>query len=245
MTCEELKNMFELYSLGLLEPEEKAEIDAHLGRGCSTCEAGLTDALAVNALFLSHSPAVAPPARLKRRVMASVGVERSSWTWLAALAAACMLVVALWFSVQERTRSNELAQARSTLAQVATDRDRLVQAFSFLNQPETQQVNFGRGQPAPPRGNVFVNGRLGVLLVASNLPALAAGKTYQMWVIPKGGAPRPAGLFQSTVQGTAVHILAGPVDPATLGAVAVSVEPDTGSSGPTTTPIIMAPVAGL
>jgi hypothetical protein len=245
MNCEELKDMFELYSLGLLEPEEKAEIDAHLGRGCATCEAGLKDALAVNALFLSQSPAVVPPARLKRRVMASVGVERSSWTWLAALAAACMLVVALWISVQERNRTADLADARRALIQTESERDRLVQALSFLNQPETQQVNFGRGQPAPPRGNVLVNPRLGVLLIASNLPALGAGKTYQMWVIPKGGAPRPAGLFQSTAQGTALHMLAGPVDPASVGAVAVSVEPEAGSSAPTTTPIIVAAVAGL
>jgi len=97
---------------------------------------------------------------------------------------------------------------------------------------------------APPRGNVLVNPRLGVLLIASNLPALAAGKTYQMWVIPKGGAPRPAGLFQSTAQGTALHMLSGPVDPAAVSAVAVSVEPESGSAGPTTTPIIMAAVAG-
>jgi len=125
MNCEELKDMFELYSLGLLEPEEKAEIDAHLGRRCATCEAGLKDALAVNALLLSQSPSVVPPARLKRRVMASVGVERSSWTWLAALAAACMLVVAMWFSVQERNRTNELTDARRNPLQTAAERDRL------------------------------------------------------------------------------------------------------------------------
>ena len=77
--------MFELYSLGLLEPEEKAEIDAHLGRSCLNCQAGMKDALAVNALFLSQAPSVVPPARLKRRLMASVGVERSSWTWLVTL----------------------------------------------------------------------------------------------------------------------------------------------------------------
>jgi anti-sigma-K factor RskA len=91
---------------------------------------------------------------------------------------------------------------------------------------------------------VFVHARLGVLLVASNLPPAAAGRIYQMWLIPKGGAPRPAGLFQSEPAGTALHILSGPVDPATLGAVAVTVEPEAGSPAPTSTPIIVAPVAG-
>ena len=72
---------------------------------------------------------------------------------------------------------------------------------------------------------------MGVLLIASNLPALPAGKTYEMWVIPKGGMPRPAGLFQSGPQGTAMHILPGAVDPTVT--LAVTVEPDSGSASPT------------
>jgi anti-sigma-K factor RskA len=175
--------------------------------------------------------------------MASVGVERSRWSWAAALAAVCMLVVALWLSVEERQRTADLAAARQSLIRVQAERDRMLQALSFLNQPETRQVGFGKGEPAPPRGNVFVNPRSGVLMIASNLPKLAAGRVFEMWIIPKGGAPRPAGLFQSDTAGAAFHILAGPVDLRTLDAVAVSVEPDTGSPAPTTTPIIIAPVA--
>jgi anti-sigma-K factor RskA len=52
-----------------------------------------------------------------------------------------------------------------------------------------------------------------------------------MWVIPKGGTPRPAGLFQSGPQGTALHILPGTVDPNVT--VAVTVEPESGSPAPT------------
>jgi len=65
-----------------------------------------------------------------------------------------------------------------------------------------------------------------------------------MWLIPKGGSPRPAGLFQSGETGNAFHILSGPVEIASLDAVAVTVEPESGSPGPTTTPIIMAAVRG-
>jgi hypothetical protein len=194
---------------------------------------------------MSLAPDVVPPARLKRRVLASVGVQPMSWSWLGALAAACMLVLALWLSVQERSRTAELAQARQTLIQVSSQRDRLLQALTFLDDPTTLPVSFGKGQPTPPRGNVFVHSKLGVLLIASNLPPAQQGKTYEMWVIPKGGAPRPAGLFQSEGGGTAMHILSGPLDLATLGAVAVTLEPEAGSAAPTTTPIIVAPIAGL
>jgi hypothetical protein len=243
MTCEESKDMFELYALGLLEDREKDQVEEHLARGCPACHSSLADALAVNSLVMASVEQISPPARLKRRVLAGFGIERSRWGWLGAFAAALMLLVSLWLSVQERHRESELAEARRQVIQLGADRDRLTQAFDLLNQPETKQVNFGLGQPRPPRGNIFIHPRLGVLLIASNLPALPAGRTYEMWVIPtKTSAPRPAGLFQANQQGTAMHILSGTVD--SIYAVAVSVEPEAGSQAPSTTPIIVAAVPG-
>ena len=231
MTCEDLRDSYELYSLGLLDGEEKRAIEEHLARNCPVCQKQLKDALGVNAVLMSQAHQVVPPSRLRRRVMGSVGSERAGWGWLAAVAAACMLILAMWLSLQKRTTERDLAEARRTLQQSVAERARLEQAFTFLNQPETRQVNFGQGQPAPPRGNFFLNPRLGVLLIASNLPNLPAGRAYEMWVIPKGGIPRPAGLFQSGPQGAAMHILAGVVDPNVT--VAVTVEPESGSPAPT------------
>src|SRR5262249_17842552 len=96
MSCEELKEAFELYSLGIRDDEERAEIEAHLARGCDACRRSLNDALAVNALMLASVPVAKPPARLKRRLMASFGVERAGWGWLGALAAACLAALAVW-----------------------------------------------------------------------------------------------------------------------------------------------------
>src|ERR1700677_4439061 len=109
MSCEELRDSFELYALGLLDGEEKIEMDAHLTRGCQTCRKALNDALAVNALLLSLPPSVAPPARLKRRLLASVGFQRPRWGWVPALAAVMLLVVAVWLGFEERQREGELA----------------------------------------------------------------------------------------------------------------------------------------
>jgi anti-sigma-K factor RskA len=242
MKCEELEDLFELYSLALLEAEEKSEVEAHLARGCETCQKHLKDALAMNAVILASVPQTAPPSRLRRRVLAGFGIERAGWGWLGALAAALMLVVALWLSVQERRRENEVAELRRDAIQTRAERDRLLQAFQILNQPETKRVNFGEGQPSPPRGNIFVHSRLGVLLIASNLPPLPAGRTYEMWVIPtKTSAPRPAGLFLSDAQGSAMNLLPVPLD--SLYAVAVSVEPESGSPAPTNIVIAPVPVA--
>lgn len=241
VSCEDLKDVFELYALGVLDGEEKSQVEQHLARGCETCQASLREALAVNALVMASVKQVAPPSGLKRRVLAGFGVERGRWGWLGAFAAALMAVVAVWLSVEERHREGELAEARRQVIAVTGERDQLNRAFNFLNQPETKQVNFGSGQQQPPRGNVFINPRLGVLLIASNLPALPSGKTFEMWVVPsKNGAPHPAGLFQAT-QGTGMNILPGAVD--SLYAVAVSIEPEAGAQTPSDV-ILFAPVPG-
>lgn len=254
MSCEELKDLYELYTLDLLEVEAKGEIDAHLGRGCDACRKGIRDALALNAAMLSSAPDVAPPAALKRRVMAAVGAPgstgRSAWAWTAALAAAAMLMFAVRTAIEQRNTSAELAEARKIIEQAQSEReltraerrrtqaeqDRMMQALSFLNQPETQQVGFGKDKPA--RGNIFVNPKRGVLLIASNLPALTPGRIFEMWVIPKGGSPKPGGLFQSSDSGTAFHMLAGSA-PLRGDAIAVTIEPEAGSPSPTTTPIFI------
>ena len=75
MNCEELNDLYELYALGVLDGEEKAEVDAHLARGCETCRKNLKEALAINTMLLSSAPAAVPSARLKRCVRASVGVR--------------------------------------------------------------------------------------------------------------------------------------------------------------------------
>lgn len=240
MNCEELKDLYELYALGVLEAEEKAEIDAHLARGCANCKQGLAGALALNAVLLSIGPAEAPSKKLRHRLLASIGYERPGWFWTGALAAALMLTLAIWLGTQERQRSNQLAAVREELMQVTGERDNLNQAVRFLSDPETRPASFGRGQQAPPKGYVFLHPQLGVMLIASNLPAAGAGKTYEMWVIPKTGAPRPAGLFQSDGM-RGMHILSGPIDLDALNAVAVTLEPAAGSAAPTTTPIIVAP----
>ncbi len=242
LTCQQLEEVYELYALGSLEAAERDEIEAHLTHGCTHCKQGVADAMALNAMVLSFVPEVVPPRELKHRVLAAIGYERPGWFWAGALAASLMLIVALWLGIQEREHYSELADARRDVINITADRDRLNQALLFLSDPETTPVSFGRGQQAPPRGYVFLHPQLGVMLIASNLPPAGEGKAYEMWVIPKGGAPRPAGLFQS--DGTrALHVLGGPVDVATLGVVAVTLEPAAGSAAPTTTPIIAAQVA--
>ena len=243
MTCEELRDDYELHALGLLEEPERMELEDHLRRGCTTCTQGLRRAFAFNAGVLASAPDVTPPKRLRRRILASIGATESNWAWISAwgLATAALLVAVFWLHVQENKRSDELALARSEIVRSNAELSQVRSALALLNEPEAKQVTFGTGEPQPPRGRFFIHKDRGVLLLASNLPPVPAGKTYELWVIPKGGAPKPAGLFQSDASGTAMYLSTGPVDP-TTAAVAVSVEPEAGSQAPTTKPLIVAAV---
>lgn len=248
MTCDQLREHFELYALGLLEDGgEKQAIREHLARGCESCERSFKDALAMQSLLLSQAPGVVPPARLKRRVMAAVGISRAGWaSWLAALAASLMLVVALWFSLESRSLEADLEAARASLAASNAERQRFEQAFRFLEAPQTRQVRFGQPQAAPPRGSVYVNPQMGVLLIAANLPRLNPGQAYEMWLIPPGAnaVPRPAGLFQAAETGATLHLFSGAVDPAGIAVVAVTIEPAAGSPAPTSMPLFAARIGG-
>lgn len=246
MTCADMGEVFELYALGLLEHDERGEIDRHLDSGCPVCTRALSKAVATNAIVMSFAPEATPSRRLRKRLLASVGGRSTSWGWMLtwATATAALLVATVWFGSTVNQRNSELAAARRQVLANHAQLDRAQEILQFLNQPDTRQVGFGAPQRKPPRGNVFVNPRRGVMLIAGNLPAVPAGKTYEMWIVPKGGAPKPAGLFSVDERGNAIHFSEQSVDIAATGAVAISVEPETGSAAPTTTPIVVAPLTG-
>jgi len=250
MNCDELRDHYELFTLGIAEDPELNEIRAHLERACPNCVPGVRGARALTTLIGATAPAAEPPARLRKRVLAIAGGQTASrWNWASvwAAVAAGAVIAAVIFNVRAHRASAELAQAagelqRAQAESAAQTRElaRLNEAFAILNQPDAKQVVFGGAAPQPPRGRVFLDPTRGVLLLASNLPPAPAGKTYEMWVIPKGGKPVPAGLFQSAADGTAMHVLPGPVDVPGTAAVAVTLELAAGAQVPNLPPVFAA-----
>ena len=77
-----------------------------------------------------------------------------------------------------------------------------------------------------------------ILLDFHDLPALPAGREYQVWLIDAGG-PRGAGTFRAASDGRAAFLIQ---DSAPADAIAVTVEPAGGSPQPTSDPILIAEV---
>ncbi len=239
MTHAEMDELYELFVLRTLEREEASQIEQHLRDGCAHCEAKVREADALMAAFAATVDIVQPPARLRERVLSSVrpspALKRENrMAGLYALAGLCaaLFAVCVWLG----TTTSDL---KSRLNDVAEQRNALEAALKSLSRSGTRTIQFGRANQ--PQGKVFVNPSGGLVFVASRLPRLSPERTFQLWLVPAAGAPKSAGLFRSDESGSSVTVSKVPVDPATK-AVAVSVEPNSGSSAPTTTPII---VAGL
>ena len=249
MNCNELQDHYELFAIGVAEEPERSEIRAHLNRQCDACTAGVRRALEMAATIGASAPEAQPSAKLRRRILASVGVEqrRFNWTPVWATATVLSLAGAFYFGNAARRSSGEASEVRAEMRSQSdamrtqqSEITRLTAAFAILNGPDTREAAFGGARPRPPRGKVYVNPTQGVLLIASNLPPAPLGKLYEMWMIPKGGRPVAAGLFQSQSDGSAMHVRSGAVDVASTNAVAVTVENAAGADQPTSEPLIVA-----
>jgi hypothetical protein len=225
MTCDDLRDEYEAFALGVAEDPERTGIIQHLSEQCPTCTQGVREAAAVVASMSSLGQQTKPPKALRRRVLAMVdapGGRSRFGVWLPwGLALALALVLA---SVIVPAHRQSISASR------------FEEALEILNDPSAKEVSFGEGAH-PARGRLFVSPRRGIVLIAAGLPPLAPDKTFEMWVLPQSGKPIPAGTFKGEREGTAVYVHPGPLESA--AAIAVTVEPDGGSPQPTTTPFIV------
>lgn len=239
MNCDDFRDDFELYALGLLDDEERVRLETHLGTGCERCGKALSNAMTLNAAILAGAAQQEPSRGLRNKVATTLtgraSAPRLQWAWAALTAIAVITATSFFAQVLEKDR--QLAEARALLEGSQLDAARVSNALNLLSDPATRKASV-----AQSTANYFINAQRGVLLIASNLRPVAQGRTYQMWVLPKGKAPQPAGLFQAAQRGSTIHLFMGPVNLLDTEAFAVSEEPDSGSSAPTTTPQLIAPL---
>jgi anti-sigma-K factor RskA len=249
---EELRSQLGAYVLGALTSAEQAEVRSHVA-SCPECAAEVRALQpAVDALALSVDP-VDPPPAVRQRVLASIATapaaaprvtgSRSLAPWLAAAASLLAAVTLGTYAAQLRGRVQSLEQQlRQAILQVQagerqTAQARLVaasaqQQLSVLAAPDVRHVDL-KGQAIAPdaTARALWSRSRGVLLAASNLPALPPGRTYQLWMLNGKNPPTSDGwIFKTDAGGSVTAMFASrPTLPAPVG-MAVSIEPDGGSS---------------
>lgn len=247
MSTEHVSDLLSLYALGALEPDELAQVDAHL-LACPTCQAEAAELLAVSSTLATVMPARLPPAHLRaavlRRVKQTAHLAQRvvpvsavrpqprreaapparrrpaiSWPMTAMLAGLAGLLA---WNVYLTERVNNLQQQYR--AQAA--------AVALISSPITKSAAlYGQGTHGGASGRAYIDpDSRNVVLVVEHLAPLAEGQTYQAWVITDAG-PQSAGLVSVSRSGWGMSWLSVPYpDQALLG---LSVEPAGGSETPT------------
>lgn len=164
--------------------------------------------------------------------------------WLGAAAAAVVAIGLGVYALKLRSQVDHLQAALdATAAQLATveaearvGRTRLARAqaeTSILTASDLRRVDLA-GQQGAPRAaaRAFWSRAQGLVLTATRLPDLPAGRTYQLWVLTSG-APVSAGIFRPDASGGTSMVFDTPVSLPTPAGMAVSVEPEGGVASPT------------
>ncbi len=251
----DLHSLAHAYVVGALSPDEVREFERHLIE-CDGCTADVIDIRAVTSA-LSTTVATDPPARLRSAVLSQIAqtAQEPAATAVAdrtptasestsrgnvfefrpsrrrrvatSLLAAAAVVAAVGFggwayqADQDAENSQRIAnQARSDTTEMA----------SLLSSDDVRTVS-GRFSQTDHTGTVVMSKRLGkAMFVAEGLPNLPDDKVYEAWTI--NGNQEPAGTFTDDQSILRLSDAAFTAD-----RLAITVEPEGGSTQPTSEPI--------
>lgn len=227
------------YAADALDPDERAEFEAHLQQ-CATCREEVAGLVATTAR-LAEAVSAPPPPGLKARVLAEAAETRQlpplpavtrleerrarRWYTQPASAAAALLLVGSAglgaYALDERSRAERAEERADRIAAIATDPDRV-------------EVTV----PARSGGIGTVLAADGTALFrASDLRQLPEGQEYQLWRI-RGDEPQSVGVLG---RGGAVAALVTDIAP--TDSLGLTVEPAGGSEAPTGELVLQLPLA--
>jgi anti-sigma-K factor RskA len=226
LSHDQVRELLGAYALDAVDPDEAEAIELHL-RDCPQCAAEVADHRDTAAL-LAHAGADAPSGVWDRivstleeqpPVLELRSAPRQSWS-TRLLAAAAVVVIAAGVSwVVGRNASNGRSPGRLDAAIIAAYADPHAQRVRLASSDGSQHADV----VLLPDGNGY--------FVRSNLPALSADRTYQLWGDVKGVK------VSLGVLGTAPGSL-GFAARASIGALAVTVEQAGGAVTPQHAPVV-------
>jgi hypothetical protein len=244
--CQEIEPLLPGYALGALDQQDRELVLEHL-RSCPSCQAALADYLAVSEGLLLSSPAIRPPAGLRRLLAAAVEPERvdggilarlrlasPAWTGVAAL----VILLAVNLVVLGKT-SQMVRGQQASLDQLVAEQSRLAEnlntnqtAMAVGSYPTSEVV---RVQGDVAYGTLVYDPELKIaVLYAWGLEALPASETYQAWLIDDSGGRTSAGVFRASDGARfTVFIVSSSSPVGEFRGLGVTVEPSGGSPSPT------------
>jgi hypothetical protein len=158
------------------------------------------------------------------------------WAILGWATAGLMLVYAIGVSRHNKRLSSTVAELAGMVERERLAGDQARRISDVLHSPDAtpyEILPISMKTKMPAGKAIYSRDRSGLIFVASNLQPPPARKAYQLWLIPSEGAPIPAGTFKPDSRGMAMVM--NPPLPAGVEAkaFAITIEPEQGSSAPT------------
>ena len=236
-----------LYALGTLD--DAVALEKHL-QECASCRRELEQLRGDAALLALTTAGPKPPARAKSRLMDAIGREpraerpkpvANRWGMLGWVTAGAMAIIAVVLFFANLRLSFHVQHLSGQVAIEKLHSEEARRIVEVLHAPDaaSYEIMPVSVKSMPPSGKaIYSRERNGLVFVASNLNPLPANKAYELWLVPKQGAPIPAGMFKPDAHGSAMVM--NPPLPAGVeaAAFAITIEPEQGSSSPTL-PIVM------
>ena len=242
----DLHSLSGAYALDALDAgSERERFTRHLSR-CPSCAAEVRGFREV-ATAMAFAAAAEPPPGLRDQVLATAartrqlppevttharprrGRSRVPWVpWLSGVVATASIVAAVLFGLAQAHTQDELNRVTAQNKAISL----------LLSSPQVTLLS--RSTTKGGVATVVLSAARHQLVVVTNgLPALPAGKVYQLWLIGTTKTTS-AGLLPPAQAGKTPPVLAsGVVKGDTLG---LTVEPAPGSDQPTTEPILAVPL---
>lgn len=224
MDCEQVREQLDAHALGALSHREAADVEQHVA-GCLSCWEELQAARETAALLTLTVPIQEPPARLREKIITQAQREtqrtpvpigspdkqgffgRIGWglaTGFAGFAAVGAFAFAAFLQVQVDDLEGENSDLET---QVQTSEEEIgVQnaALTVLAAADTRKVemdsDFVRGvQPAVATYSWSPSHESGFIL-CENMPELAEGEQFTVWLTFESGDPIPIASFTPTAE---------------------------------------------
>jgi anti-sigma-K factor RskA len=267
MTCEQLAPLYEEYALGVLEGEERDELEAHLARACDRCAPGVTRARLTVAQLAHAAPDTQPQEALRGKVMSAVKSSADParnvapfakskpaapramfppWAWAAA---AALALVTGYTIRQMASQSAQLADLRKELKSAIAQNQVLLNQVemnqmvsSVMLSPDSMPLKLMPKDKNMPMVHAYLHPHMGVAITAEQMPTMPAVRTLQLWFMPKTGKPMSVAIFRPDTMGQIALVAPVHMPVNEIAALAVTEEPAGGSPQPTTAIAWMAQV---
>ena len=235
MVHDDYKEMIPTRALSALDAAEERALNEHL-ENCSECRKELEDWQATAAALSLASDPAEPSPQVRERILSEVRKDltadvipfksaprRNVWSSFGSLGAiaAVVLLTALVIGLAVLWRQNQRLR-----------RDR--EFVELVNTPGARVRELRGTDPglsATAKLAYDRNGR--AILMATNLPNVPQGKAYQLWFIVGTKPPVPGKTFVPDSGGNAVLKDQMPHDAIEANVFAITIEPASGSSAPT------------